>query len=396
MTLVFLMCTGDFSLVPGMNIKRDLTSVEKELSASAGEFGFKIFKKITAQQPDSNIFISPLSISMALGMTYNGAEGETEEAMRNTLGFGDLTNDQINTNYFSLIHLLTNMDTKVNMNIANSIWIRQGFPVEEEFINQNKKYFQARVSNLDFSSMEAADTINDWVYQNTNGKIEKMVGSIDPLTVMYLINAIYFKAYWQKQFDPEQTTEDWFVKQNGDSSRCSLMQQQSSFQYLKTNQFQAVDLPYGDGDFSMTILMPNLEVNLNELISDISKDQWVDLMDQFHPADIMFMFPKFTLRYEIKLKEILKSLGMAVAFDCDKADFSDINPDYQLFISKVLHKSFIKVDEEGTEAAAATSVEISLTCLPLTVKFNRPFLFVIRERKSNTVIFIGKLTDPGE
>ncbi len=389
-------CTRDFSVIPDKNINRDLKPIEKVLSSSSSEFGFNVFKEIVHDQPDSNIFISPLSISMALGMTYNGAEGETEEAMRTTLGYGDLTDEQINKNYASLIHLLSNQDETVRMDIANSIWIREGFQVQDEFIDVNEKYFYAKVTNLDFFSPDAVGIINHWVSENTNGKIEKIVTEIDPQVVMFLINAIYFKADWQHTFDPEQTSEDWFVKQNGDSIVCNFMHQNKEFEYFSTDQFLAVDLPYGKGDFSMTLLMPKSGQSMNNFISNLDRAEWDTMVEQFSPVNFILQIPKFTLQYKITLNDVLKSLGMGIAFDENQADFSDINPDQQLFISNVLHKSFIKIDEEGTEAAAATSVEVSLTSVPMTISFNRPFLFVIRERESNTVLFVGKLAEPVE
>ncbi len=390
------MCTRDFSMFPHGDTDRELTSLEKQLSSSSSEFGFQVFRKILQEQPDSNLFISPLSISMALGMTCNGAEGETKNAMRNTLGYGDLTDEEINTNYASLINLLTNRDDKVQMDIANSIWIRDGFPVQQDFIDINKKYFYAQVDNLNFSSSEAVEIINNWVSQNTNGKIEKIVDKIDPLTVMYLINAVYFKAFWQYPFDTEQTSEDWFTKQNGDSVFCAFMQQENSFQYIETDQFQAVDLAYGEGSFSMSLLLPKSGYTVADIISDLNRNEWDTLTDQYSPVTVILKIPKFTLEYNITLNEVLKSLGMGIAFDEINADFSGINPEYQLYISNVLHKSFIQVDEKGTEAAAATSVEVSLTSIPRTVSFNRPFLFIIRERSSNTVLFMGVIQEPVE
>ena len=392
--LILFMCTRDFSVFPEGNIDRELTSLEKELTSSSSEFGFQVFRKILQDQPDSNLFISPLSISMALGMTYNGAEGETENAMRTTLGYGDLSDEQINTNYASLINLLINRDDKVQMDIANSIWIREGFPVQQDFIDLNKKYFNARVDNMNFSSSEAVEIINNWVSQNTNGKIEKIINKIDPLVVMYLINAIYFKAFWQYPFDTEQTSEGWFTKKNGDSVLCAFMQQENSFQYLETDKFQSVDLAYGEGSFSMSLLLPKSGYTVADIISDLNKNEWDTLTDQFSPVTVIIKMPKFTLEYNITLNEVLKSLGMGIAFDEINADFSDINPDYQLYISNVLHKSFIQVDEKGTEAAAVTSVEISFTSVPMTVSFNRPFLFIIRERSSNTILFMGVLQEP--
>ena len=386
---------------PPDNPPRELTAAEKHVVESDNKFGLKLFREIVKQDKDSNVFISPLSVSMALGMTYNGAEGATEEAMRNVLELAGLTEQEINESYRSLIDLLTQLDPQVIFEIANSIWCREGFPVKEEFININRTYFDAEVAALDFSKPDASKTINGWVDEKTHGKITEIVpDKIDPMTVMFLINAIYFKGTWTCEFDEEDTREDWFTLPDSSQIRCQMMRQENEFSYFENDLFQAIDLPYGNEKFSMTIFLPKPEVDIDSLISQFNQENWGNWLGSFASDSGKLYFPKFTLEYKIELNDVLTALGMGIAFNPARADFSgiaEVNPLANLFISKVLHKTYIKVDEEGTEAAAVTSVEIGLTSLPpagFVMRVDRPFVFAIRESHSQTILFMGKIVVP--
>jgi serpin B len=377
-------------------ILRDLTPAEISLKESSNEFGFKVFRELVTIDANKNIFISPLSMSMALGMTYNGAAGETKTAMHSTLGYGDLSDDEINESYKSLIELLTQLDPKVIFNIANSIWYRQELSVLQDFINTNKEYFDAAVRALDFNSEEAADVINNWVNEKTKGKIKEIVDKpIDPLTVMFLINAIYFKGTWTYEFDKGNTREDIFYLPDGTTTQCKMMNQTGNFKYFSSEKFQAIDLPYGDGYFSMTIFLPEPETDIDSLIHQLNNDNWNLWVSNLSKQEVMLYFPKFEIEYEKELKDVLSILGMEIAFDPDSADFSRINPDRDdLHIDKVKHKTYVKVNEEGTEAAAATSVGAALTSAGTIMKVNRPFIFAIRENNSGTILFMGKIVEP--
>ncbi len=375
----------------------DLSSVEKELIQSDNRFGFKLFNEIVKEEKDKNVFISPLSVAMALGMTYNGASGETQKAMQQTLELNDLTLEEVNQSYEHLIELLTSLDPKVKFQIANSIWYRQEYTFEEEFLNLCTKYFDALVRGLDFDDPNAAKTINEWVDENTNGKIKEIVSyPIDPLTVMFLINAIYFKGTWTYQFEKDQTRDDWFNLPDGSRKACKMMKQEATFRYLADADFQAIDLPYGDGDFSMTVFLPNPKKDIDSLIAEFDHENLNHWINNFSERELTLQLPKFTLEYELALNNVLKSLGMAIAFDPFQADFTKMyeGPE-NAYISKVKHKTFVKVDEEGTEAAAVTSVEIRVTSVGLQMRVDRPFVFMIRENVSQTILFIGKIVDPG-
>ena len=393
-----IQCTKN-PLLPTGELPRELTSLEKSVVESSGNFGLKLFKEINKEERDKNIFISPLSVSMALGMTYNGANGNTEEAMQGTLELDGLTNQEINESYKSLIELLINLDAKVKFQIANSIWYRQEWTVEDVFLNQCRKYFNAEVRGMDFNDPNAPNIINGWVDENTNGKIKEIVDSpIDPSTAMFLINALYFKGTWTYEFDVSKTKDDLFTLPDGSKKACKMMiQSNDDFQYFENADFQAIDLPYGDGGFRMTIFLPGMEKNINDFIAELSAENWDLWMNSFTKQVGTLELPRFKLKYEIKLNDVLKALGMGIAFG-EQADFTGMYQNVRgpVYIEEVKHKTFVDVNEEGTEAAAVTSVEIVIKGGPsgFTMRVDRPFIFVIREHQSNTMLFTGKIVEP--
>ena len=329
-------------------------------------------------------------------MTYNGANGSTEEAMREALQLGDLTIQEINESYKGLIELLANLDPKVRFDLANSIWYRQGFPVEEEFIKLNKAYFDAQVRGLDFDDPNASDIINKWVDASTDSKIEEIVPKeIDPSTVMYLINAIYFKGSWTYEFDESLTKDDLFSLPDGSQKSCKMMKQEGGFQYFENSDFQAIDLPYGGGDFSMTVFLPRAGKDVDFLIEEFSQENWDLWINSFSEHELTLQLPKFTLEYDLTLNDVLKALGMEIAFDRDRADFTKMyTGPGRLYISKVKHKTFVKVNEEGTEATAVTAVDMQIDSVLPSMRVDRPFVFMIRENRSGTILFVGKIVEP--
>jgi serine protease inhibitor len=377
---------------------RELTSLEKTIIESDNQFGLKIFKEIVKTQKDSNIFISPLSISMALGMTLNGANGTTREAMINTLELAGLSDQQINESYQSLMELLVGLDPKVKFQIANSIWYRNDHVFEELFFNQCKQYFDAEVAGLDFSNPQSKDIINAWVDENTNGKIKEIVKRINPNNVMFLINAIYFKGTWTYQFDESGTYDDQFYLPDNSTIPCKMMAQKEQYPYFGNDQFQAVDLPYGDGLYSMVIILPNLNVNIDDLIIKMDQSAWNEWLNKFEKQEGNIFLPRFKLEYKIKMNDVLKALGMGIAFSDVYADFTRMYKPGGLYIDEVNHKTFVEVNEEGTEAAAVTSVVISERSgggpEGFVMHVNRPFIFAIREHHSGTILFVGKIVDP--
>lgn len=393
---------GDTCVEPDCGRPRMLTAEERQLVGSYNAFGFNIFRQLVRNAPrDTNIFVSPLSISMALGMTLNGAAGATEEAMKTTLEFGGMDMKQIDECYRSVIDLLTELDQDVIFEIANSIWYRLDLDPKEDFLKACETYFDSEVTALDFSTPEAADIINAWVSEKTHEKIEEIIqGPIHPLTVMFLINAIYFLGNWTYQFDPDLTQDDWFNTAVGVKTPCRMMLQPgidelAEYRYSETGGFQAIDLPYGNGLFSMVIILPKEGMSLDGLIDGCDQNAWDGWMAGLQIREGRIQIPKFEVEYEDTLNKVLMSMGMGIAFGAG-ADFSGISEDRELYVSSVRHKTYVRVDEAGTEAAAVTVVEIRETSQPDTfhMRVDRPFLFAIREHHSGTVLFIGKMVRP--
>lgn len=379
---------------------RPLTSAEQAVTEADNRFGLKLFRALSEETPDTNLFISPLSVSVALGMTLNGASGETYAAMKKTLELAGLSDEEINASYQALIELLQGLDPKVVFEIANSIWIRQGFAVEPPFIDVSQTYFDAAVREMDFGSPEAVQAINGWVEEQTHGKIDQIIDRIDPEIVMFLINAIYFKGTWTYEFDEAETREEAFTQHDGATAQVQMMHQETDLPYFEAEAFQAVDLPYGDSLFSMTVLLPREGHDVDDLASELDPEQWSDWMSRFKTTGVDLRLPRFKLEYEKKLNDVLAALGMKVAFIPYEASFSRINDPERtgrldsLYISYVKHKAFVEVNEEGTEAAAVTVVAIGITSIgggAAVMHVDRPFIFAIRERHSGTVLFIGKV-----
>jgi serine protease inhibitor len=373
-------------------LPRALTAGETRLVSAANSFSFDLFRRLSAAQKDSNVFTSPLSASMALGMTMNGAAGNTYDEMRATLGFGSAPEQEINESYKSLIALLKGLDPAVDVRIANSIWYRTGFPVTPSFLDAGANWFGAQVTSLDFASPSAVGTINGWVSTATAGKIPTILDKIENDQVMFLINAIYFKGSWRDKFDPAQTRDAQFRGVAGNQPM-KLMHRNGMVSSLFTPDFAAIDLPYGNSAYSMTIVLPHEGKSVDAVAASLQGSAWAAWMGQFHEAKLDIHVPRFKLEWERMLIPDLQALGMRDAFREDgTADFSRLSPrGRELFISVVKQKTYVDVNEEGTEAAAVTNVGIELTSAPAPFRVDRPFVFVIRERLTGTVLFMGKI-----
>jgi serpin B len=371
-----------------------------DIIQSDNEFGLVLFREVVSADPESdNIFVSPTSIALALAMTYNGAAGETKTAMETALRKVGFTVEEINTSYKSLIDALVSVDPKVLLEIANSIWYREGFTVLQEFVTTNQQYYDAQVSSLDFNDAGAPGIINNWVSDKTHDKIKKIVEEINPQTVMYLINAIYFKGMWQTEFKKENTSDGPFYLNSGSPVTVPLMKQTTALRYTANEVFSMTELPYGQGNFSMLVMLPQSGLSTDDIVSTLTPENWDTWMGELTERNVDLELPKFTFEYKNELKNELEAMGMGIAFSDGQADFSKIYGAGGLFISKVLHKSFVEVNEEGTEAAAVTSVEIELTSVgpePQVTEFHvdHPFLFAIREKSTGTILFIGRVNNP--
>ncbi|MBN1895304.1 serpin family protein [bacterium] len=387
-------CSRDFSTAPADQQAREFTPLEKSLIESGNPFGFELFREIVRTGEDVNVFISPFSASMALGMTLNGAAGTTETGMQQTLGFTGWEQEDINASYQSIMEWLLSADPATVMEIANSIWYRDDFSVLAEFISANQEYFDAEIRSMDFDSPDAPDIVNVWVSDKTHGRIPDIIDRINPTTVMMLINALYFKGTWHYEFNTANTRDDFFTFPGGGSAACKMMQQKATLSYMETDAFQAVELPYGNGSFAMTIFLPKPGHSHLDLAASFTVGNWQSWKTQFSKQELTLQLPKFKVEYEIKLNDVLSALGMAVAFDPSGADFTNINPEGGLYISLVKQKTFVEVDEKGTEAAAVTVVVVdrfSGDPPELMMRVDRPFLFMIREVTSDAMLFMGKI-----
>lgn len=369
------------------------------LVAANNEFGFDLFTQLRSQDKDKNVFISPLSIATALAMTYNGAAGETHLAMKRVLKYGSMNHAELNQSSAALMAKLKNSDPKIELLIANSLWVRQGVQFNPAFLDRNRQFFGAEIAALDFGKPKAVQTINGWVSQNTKGKIPKIIEQITGDQVMFLINAVYFKGQWQKKFDPALTQNLPFHLLAGKTKQTQMMAQSGSYQYLKGENFQALSLPYGQGGASIYLFLPDEKYSLNSLLSGLNYQKWQQWMTGFRnsPGDVKL--PRFKMDYSRDLNNPLTAMGMGVAFNRGKADFSGIRQQKDLFISQVKHKAVIEVNEEGTEAAAATSVGISITSVrPVQQRFSfiadRPFLLAIRDQQTGAILFMGAVFEP--
>ena len=395
--LVAMACGDGFG--PITELPRALTTAEQALVEVDNRFALKLFREIAAQeQPAANIFVSPLSVAMALGMTYNGARGATRDSMKKVLELQGMNLQEMNESYRGLIDLLQGLDPNVEWTLANSIWYDLTLPVRQEFLDLNQEYFDAEVAGLDFASPDAAPTINNWVNEATRGRIPDIVDDpMDPDLVMFLINAIYYKASWTHEFDKDLTQPSPFRLADGSQVDAPTMThgEEVPLEIYYGNGVTVGDLSYSGGAYRMTVVVPTDASAIDDVVQDLTPDQWAAWISGLQSVEMHVRLPKYTLEYEIQLEDVLTTLGMGIAFVRGGADLSGIaGQPGDLFIDHVKHKTFVEVNEEGTEAAAATSVGVGLVSLPPTFTIDRPFIFVIRERLSGTILFMGRIMDP--
>lgn len=374
--------------------------VDQKLVDGNTKFGFNIFRALCEKDPHENIFISPASISTALAMTANGADGDTFRAMLETLQLQDMELTGINRAFADLQSILRNPDPKVELAVANSLWSRQGVNFNEDFLQRNRDYFAAEINALDFNLPEAVPTINRWVEKQTRGKIKEIVEEpVDPRTFLFLINAIYFNGAWSDEFNPKMTREIPFELPGGTGKNHPVMFREGTYRYFQGEGFEAVSLPYGENRrVSMTVFLPAPENSLADFYRELTPENWAAWQLSFKEMEGEVGLPRFKFEYEVSLKEILKKLGMECAFDPQSADFSGMHPaPPEIYISEVKHKTYVDVNEKGTEAAAVTSVECRATSVQLdrfSMIVDRPFFFAITDHKTGSILFMGTVNEP--
>lgn len=376
-----------------------LTPVQKNLVQAGNNFALNLFG-VTCREEENKprVFISPYSISEALTMTYNGAAKATADSMAKVLGYEGMKTEEINAYCKTLRTTLLSLDPKVQLSIANSIWYRLGFEVQPSFIDVNKTWFDAAVQGLDFTSPKAPETINKWIADKTRNRITNVIQEIDPATVMFLVNAIWFKGMWTNRFDTKNTVEKDFYCPGGKTVKASFMQQENSFRYYSNSVFAMAEMPYGQGNYAMLVVLPNEGKTTDDVLDILDSDNWTEWKTGLQEKKLRVEFPRIKFNYNIELNKVLSKMGMQIAFS-DDADFSGINPNEDLLISKVLHHSFLEINEEGTEAAAVTVVDVGVTAVPVEPEIipfvvNKPFLFAIHERSTGAILFMGLIKEP--
>jgi len=370
------------------------------------QFALDLFGEVCNSQESDNIFFSPYSISSALGMTYAGAEGQTAMEMADVLHF-TIPSGAINGAFHSITGILSSSDAgrsgsedTFTLSISNGLWVQDGFDLLDSYISEVTEYYSAAVRNLDFSGDPEGSrvTINEWVAQKTMEKIENLIpeGVLTEDTRLVLTNAVYFKAAWTSQFDERATSDAPFNLSDGSTIDVPMMNQTEYFNYVSTEGCSAVELGYEGGSASMLILLP--DGNIQDFQRDLDAGKLETIRRRLSSCNVSLSMPKFEFSRSMQLGEILRTLGMETAFG-GGADFSGITGGTDLFISNVVHKAFVKVDEEGTEAAAATAVVMNLTAMPaepVQLTINKPFIFFILDRETGTIVFMGKVMDPSD
>lgn len=369
----------------------------KKIAFPNNELGFKLLAE-AIEDGNGNVFISPISLYMALSMLYNGAEGKTKEEIAKVLHVEGMDVSELNKANASLISQLQNDSTQIQLNVANSIWLNDDFHFRSNFAKNNSDYFNAKIQEININDQKSLKMINDWVKKSTNGKIDKIVDdSLDRELVAMLINAIYFKGDWTYKFDKEQTQKQPFHIKDGTTKDVPLMVQNEKLAYFEHEKFQAVSLPYGDETMNMKVLLPKENSSIEELEGMLTVDNWKQWNTAFYKKNGTILLPKFQLEYEALLNDTLANLGMPTAFK-NNANFSRMIEEMNsLFISEVKQKTFIDVNEEGTEGAAVTSVSIAETSAPAEsfyMKVNRPFFIAITDDQTGTILFMGSIANP--
>lgn len=372
---------------------------QKEVIDSANRFAFDLFKPVlTDAKGTENIMISPFSITSALSMTLNGAAGETFEAMRKTLGLEQKTLEQINNTYLKLMTEMVPVDKRVVMEIANSVWVEKKLIVKQPFITELRRCYKAEARDIDVTNPDAVDIVNGWIAEKTHDKITNMLDKLDPGLAMLLINAVYFNGKWRYQFDKADTKEESFYITPSVSKTVPMMHLVENLKAVRHNNLTIAEIPYGQGNYNMIVVLPDENVTTSDVANALTPSIWQEwiglLAENTHKVDLSM--PRFKYKYKRNLNDDLINLGMGIAFT-DLANFSNIS-DSRLQISRVLHQTFIETNEEGTEAAAATVVEMIITVAnPTTVEkviLDHPFLYFIRETSTGTILFMGRVSDP--
>ncbi|WP_420155062.1 serpin family protein [Siphonobacter sp.] len=389
--LLFVLLLGFVSCKPGDEVKEGgipLHLGNRAYVEHSTDFAFDFFRRINQVNSSENVFVSPLSLHIALGMLLNGAEKESYEEIKKVLR---LTDEEYNSLYKILMEGLPKVDNRVTVNLANSVWYRQDKSVEASYTETLKQYFQSEVKPL-----TTVGPVNDWARQKTNNKINKILDTVDPDLFMLLMNAVYFKGDWKNQFKTSNTRDESFSQANGTKKQVKMMHQENSFGYAQMPGYTACELPYGNGDYRMTILLPNSGQSVDSLVQNYTTTHWNELQKRLQTLRVQVALPRFEINFdsENQLNGILQQMGMSKVFSRPEANLTKIRPQNDLFVGFIKQKAYISTDEKGSEAAAVTAIGVfgsTSVSTPPAFICNRPFAFFISEKNSNVILFAGKV-----
>ena len=398
--------TGPGTPAPLTELPRDLSPAEAQVIQGSNRFAFDFLGALVEGREGENVFTSPLSASMAFGMAMNGADGNTWTQMRDVLGFGGLEEEAINASYLGLIALLRDLDPAVTFELGNSMWARDDLPVLPEFRSRLETWFDAEARTLDFGDPASVDVINDWVADATEGRIQDLLDEIPADMVLYLVNAIYFQGDWRSRFEEGRTAPGPFTTLDGATAQVDFMSTESGFRSVQEAGVSVVELPYGADAWSAVAVLPPPTADPVAFVRDLTPARWQGWMtalagrpiqgDSGSAGRLVLRIPKLELEWKAELNQAMIDLGMTDAFSPMHANLGRITGTPNLYIMEALQKTFLKMDEKGTEAAAATSVGIGIVSMPPTISFDRPYVLAIRERLTGTILFLGLIGNPVE
>lgn len=396
--LMHTACDNSIENVPQVPVQIELAGNEQAIVADQNNFAMELFAQVyeAEKMEKENLLISPFSLHTALAMLSNGAEGNTKAEIFSAMKMKSYTQDELNAYFCKMTEGLVLADPAVVFGSANSIWCNKDIRVKEDFVQVNKEQYQAKVASVDFASPSAKDQINQWCSETTNGKISRVIETTSPSAVAYLLNALYFKARWENEFQKNKTYGEIFTSEKGTDHKVPFMHKEELTSYMQNDLFAMAAMPYINGTFKMHVILPAGDVPMSDVVSALSKaGYWQDCVRESKSFEVKFSLPRFKVDYEIELNSILQQAGMNSAFVNGQADFSRLTDDH-FFVSEVKQLACLSVDEEGSEGAAVTVIKGDGAPLLEKAVFNanRPFLFMISENVTGAILFMGKTGMP--
>jgi len=378
-----------------------ITDINQQVVEASNQLGLRLYGELSQKQQEKNVFLSPISISTALALVLGGADGLTAEEMKQALGLDAVTLEQTGHGYHLLLDLLSHPeDDGIKLNVANSLWMRKGKSFHNDFVKRSQEDYGAEVSQLDFSSSKAVKTMNSWVENHTNGKIKEIVKEINDRSMLFVLNAVYFNGAWSEPFPQSATSKSKFHLWNDETISVDMMSKGGRFEYSQEDGYDVVRLPFGKGESaSMVIFLPEAGIGALNKVQEkiVSNPKLLTAPLEVRPGRVEL--PKVEFSYSVELKDVLKVLGINEAFNEMQANFSRMAPEPpNLFISMVEHKTFLAINEQGTEAAAVTKVEMMAGSAqpvdPFNMSINHPFIVAIVDHETGTILFVGTVMNP--